>query len=70
MCLAHGHNAVPPVRLKPATPRSRVKLSITEPQVNLFYKKNQYGTLREVALPASSMLYKNVNRVHKLKKNG
>ena len=38
MCLAQGHNAVPPVRLKPATPRARVKLSITESQVNLFYK--------------------------------
>ena len=28
--LAQGHNAVPPVRLKPATPRSWVKYSITE----------------------------------------
>ena len=31
MCLAQGHNAVTPVRLKPAAPRSRVKHSTTEP---------------------------------------
>ena len=30
-CLAQGQNTVPPVRLEPATPRSRVKLSNTEP---------------------------------------
>ena len=28
-CLAQGHNAVPPVKLEPATPRSRVKYSTT-----------------------------------------
>ena len=31
MCLAQGHNAVTPVRLKPAALRSRVKNSTTEP---------------------------------------
>ena len=31
MCLAQGSNAVMPVRLKPATPQSRVKHSTTEP---------------------------------------
>ena len=31
MCLAQGHNAVTPVRLEPAAPRSRVKHSTTEP---------------------------------------
>ena len=31
MCLAQGHNAVTPVRLKLATPLSRVKHSTTEP---------------------------------------
>ena len=31
MCLAQGHNAVTPVILEPAAPRSRVKHSITEP---------------------------------------
>ena len=31
MSLAQGHNAVPQVKLKPATPRSRDKLSTTEP---------------------------------------
>ena len=31
MCLAQGHNAVMPVSLKPAAPRSRVKHSTTEP---------------------------------------
>ena len=31
MCLAKGHNPVPPVRLKNANPRSRVKHSTTEP---------------------------------------
>ena len=31
MCLAQGHNAVTPVRLKPAAPRSPVKHSTTEP---------------------------------------
>ena len=30
-CLAQGHNAVPLVRLEPATPQSRVKHSTTEP---------------------------------------
>ena len=29
--LAQGHNAVTPVRLEPAAPRSRVKHSTTEP---------------------------------------
>ena len=32
VCLAQVHNAVPLMRLKPATPRSRVKHSTTEPQ--------------------------------------
>ena len=31
MCLAEGHNKVPPVRLQPATPLSRVKYPTTEP---------------------------------------
>ena len=31
MCLAQGHNTVTLVKLKPATPRSRVKYSTTEP---------------------------------------
>ena len=31
MCLAQGHNARTPVRLNPATTRSRVKHSTTEP---------------------------------------
>ena len=31
MCLAQGHNAVTLVRLEPATARSRVKHSTTEP---------------------------------------
>ena len=31
MCLAQGHNAVMPVRLEPAAPRSQVKHSTTEP---------------------------------------
>ena len=31
MCLTQGHNAVTPVRLKPATPWSQVKHSTTEP---------------------------------------
>ena len=30
-CLAQGHNAVPPVRLEPAAPQSRIKHSTTEP---------------------------------------
>ena len=30
MCLAQGHNAVTPVRLEPAAPRSQVKHSTTE----------------------------------------
>ena len=38
MCLAHGHNAVAPVRLEPATPRSRVKHSTTEPLRSLKYQ--------------------------------
>ena len=31
MCLAQGHNAATPVRLKPAIPRSQDKCSTTEP---------------------------------------
>ena len=31
MCLAQGHNTVTLVKLEPATPRSRVKYSTTEP---------------------------------------
>ena len=31
MCLAQRHTAVTPVRFEPATPRSRVKHSTTEP---------------------------------------
>ena len=31
MCLAQGHNAVTPVRLESAAPRSRVKHYTTEP---------------------------------------
>ena len=31
MCLAQGYNAVPPVRIEPATPQSQVKHSTTEP---------------------------------------
>ena len=31
MCLAQGHNAVPPVRLEPATLQSQVKNFTTEP---------------------------------------
>ena len=31
MCFAQGHNAVTPVSLEPAAPRSRVKHSTTEP---------------------------------------
>ena len=35
MCLAKGQNPVMSVRLKPATPRSRVKHSTTEPLSSL-----------------------------------
>ena len=31
MCLAQEHNTVPPVRIEPAAPRSRVEHSTTEP---------------------------------------
>ena len=31
MCLAQGHNSVPPIKLEPATPRFRVKYSTPEP---------------------------------------
>ena len=36
MCLAQGHNAVTPVRLKPEAPRSPVKHSTTEPLRSLY----------------------------------
>ena len=36
MCLAQGHNAVTPVRLKLATPRSQDKHSTTEPLHSLW----------------------------------
>ena len=35
MFLAQGHNQVTPVKLEPATPRSRVKHSTTEPRCSL-----------------------------------
>ena len=44
MCLAQGHNAVTPVRLEPAAPRSRVKLSTTEPLRSLLYNLNENET--------------------------
>ena len=37
MCLAQGHNAVTPVRLKPAALRSRVRHSTTEPVRSLYH---------------------------------
>ena len=37
MCLDEGHKAVTPVRLEPATPRSRVKHSNNEPMRSLSY---------------------------------
>ena len=37
MCMAQGHNAVPPVRLQPATLRSGVKHSATEPLRYILY---------------------------------
>ena len=41
MCIAQGHNAVTPVRLEPAAPRSRVKHSTTELPV-LFIDNETY----------------------------
>ena len=38
MCLAQGHNSVTLVRLKPASPRSQVKHSTTEPLCSLNFK--------------------------------
>ena len=35
MCLAQGHKAVPPVRLKPTSLQSQVKPSTTEPRSTL-----------------------------------
>ena len=40
MCLAQVHKAVTPMRLEPATPRSRVKHSITEPLRSINQSKN------------------------------
>ena len=37
MCLAQGHNTVPPVRLEPAIPQSQVKHSTTEPLCSLVH---------------------------------
>ena len=37
MCLAQGHNAVTPVRLKPPASRSQVKHSTTEPLRSLYF---------------------------------
>ena len=41
MCLAQGHNAVTPVRLEPATPRSRDMHSTTEPLHSLEKKRKK-----------------------------
>ena len=38
------NNAVKPVRLKPATPQSRVKYSTTEP-LRLFYFNNRWDAI-------------------------
>ena len=43
MGLTQGHNAVMPVKLKPATPRSRVKHSTTEPLRSLGLHMHQSG---------------------------
>ena len=47
MCLAQGHNAVTPVRLKPVASRSRVKHSTTEPLRSPYLYKYK-GKLRPV----------------------
>ena len=54
MCLAQGHNAVPPVRLEPAIPRSKVKHSTTEPLGSLALNDNFYNTV-----PILTKLHKN-----------
>ena len=41
MRLALGHNAVMPVRLEPATPRSRVNHSTTEPLRSLLLESSK-----------------------------
>ena len=47
MCLAQGHKALTPVRLKPAAPRSQVNNSITELHTNQckFSMQKQHGCL-------------------------
>ena len=49
MCLAQGHNAVTPVRLKPASPPSQVKHSTTEPLCKIMYMQ-QYSGARGLSL--------------------
>ena len=51
MCLAQGHNALTPVRLEPAAPRSRVKHSTTEPL------RSQFNTAVSHHSPDLSMTY-------------
>ena len=53
MCLAQGHNAVRPVRLKPMALRSRVKGSTTEPLRSLSnqdYMKGDHKPLCKMIL--------------------
>ena len=61
MCLAQGHNAVTPVRLKPADPRSLVKHSTTEPLLS------SRGNLSMESQSQNSEVRKNPENVHQCK---
>ena len=58
MCLAQGHKAVTPVRLKPAAPRSRVKHSTTEPLRYLIrFLKERFVSKHWISTKRSLCLY-------------
>ena len=60
-CLAQGHNAVSLVRLKPATPRSRVKHSTTEPPASpLVRALRDKKRSRAIWVPIYGDLYQNL----------
>ena len=61
MCLAHGHNVVTLVRLKPAVLRSRVKDSTDETLCSLGFERDQQTTKNRENFPRGQRLSKLIN---------
>ena len=66
MCLAQGHTAVMPVRPEPASPRSRVQHSTTEPlrsPINFMLSLVEHGT-SFITVPLADFLVSSKQQVH------